>query len=184
MPLDTGEDPGRNNNSLQEHGWTRHSRCRIAGSRQSGLGIEQYLHGRAGDRRPASGPCRARRVLRVRPRTPTDQRGLDCVVVPRAGSEGVGMTGSLSCCSTQSVAVGVRRVPVPAGGHPVVGALLSAIRALAPRPRGTPRRTRHRGRSPSMRPGSCGDLGTITMFGHLDVVRERLAGSPRDRWQL
>ncbi len=43
MPLDTGEDPARNNNSLQEHGWTRHSRCRIAGSRQSGLGIEQYL---------------------------------------------------------------------------------------------------------------------------------------------
>ena len=66
MPLDTGEDPARNNNSLQEHGWTRHSRCRIAGSGQS----------------------------------PTDQRGLYCVVVPRAGSEGVGMTGSSSCCST------------------------------------------------------------------------------------
>ena len=43
MPLDTGEDLARNNNSLQERGRTTHSRYRTAGSRWSGLGLEKDL---------------------------------------------------------------------------------------------------------------------------------------------
>ncbi len=42
------------------------------------------------------------------------------------------MTGS-SCCSTHSDAVSVRRLPVPAGGHPVIGADLETIDLDVPR---------------------------------------------------